>query len=359
MKKGTVMSIEKNAAYVFTQDCGLVRMALRPDMAVGREILLNETLDEPTAAPRVRLLKPAFTAAVIIALLTVSLWFGQGLLIRPVYARLSVDVNPSIEMLLNRQLEVEDIRLLNEDAKQLMAGRDMTGLAWHEAVEQWAVILREERPEKLRQMLIAAVMPKDETTFAVQLRDLAGTDNEGALSGIAVRVIYATDQEISNLAIQNGISVGRQMLLNQSGVQEAEWNAASIQSAPVGQLVGELLHEDQMVQDPIMAKIRNAKQTQSGESSLTSQQTTSERTTQGSSNGTSKSTSQGTSRTETSTKVTSRVTTQDPSGSASGTETGSMVTSRTTGSEPSGAAGSEATSSTTGNESAEPSKSSS
>ena len=54
-------------------------------------------------------------------------------------------------------------------------------------------------------------------------------------------MVYSHDNTVRKTADQNGLSVGRQMLLNQSDAKQMGWDSETIQDAPLGELVRNLL----------------------------------------------------------------------------------------------------------------------
>lgn len=266
MKTGTILSMDQKHAYVFTSDCHMVKISCQPDMAVGKEISMEieQTRERPVV--KNRRLSLALVAASLVLLLAVGLIFGQGLLAKPVYARLSIDVNPSLELALNRQLEVQSVRTMNEEARQLMAGQDFTGLGWQEAVARWAEILRLTNRIQLQNMLISAVMPEDAVQLRTQLQNMEGNANQGTLAGVAVRVIYSHDQSVAVQARQNGLSIGRQMLLNQARAQNQNYDQASIGDAPLGDLIQKLLQDREQNQTRLTERTTQSVSDQTGES---------------------------------------------------------------------------------------------
>jgi len=325
MKKGTILSIDDKFAYVFTSDCCMVKVNWQPDMVVGEEINMEtsnmESSVEINPAARRSRLKLAVIAASLVLLLAVGLIFGQGLWGSPVYATLSVDVNPSLEMSLNRELKVISVQAMNEDASQLLVGHDLTGLDWQEAVGQWIAILRQSKQVQVQNMLISAVMPDNAEQLRTQLANMEQVSNQGDLAGVAVRVIYSYDQAVAKEAKKNGLSVGRQMLLNQARLQNQNWDETNIESAPLGDLIQNLL--------------QNREQNQTR---LT------ERTTQSVSDQTGETTPAGSTETN---RETNRETSRETSGNTQGSATGSQVTNRETNRETSGSKQVEATGSGT------------
>ena len=273
MRKGTVLSIENDVAIVFTDDCGLIRVPFGPDMAIGREIMLAETAVEPVrrAATRIQFWKPALAAALLLFVVTAGLWFGQGRWPLAAYARISVDVNPGIELVLDRRLAVREVLIFDEGARQLAAGVQLKGLDWREAIEQWAGVLIEERSEKLERMLLGVTLSQHDEAFLTQLREMAGTANAGALAGVEVWVLYATDPDVARLAETNGLSVGRQMVLHLAMDQQMGWGIDQVATAPLSDLVDLISADADPDQDPVMARIRerNVTRSSSGEPSAT------------------------------------------------------------------------------------------
>lgn len=266
MKTGTILSMDQKHAYVFTSDCHMEKIDWQPDMVVGKEINLETAQTRAMPVARNRRLSLALIAASLVLLLAVGLIFGQGLFTRPVYARLSIDVNPSLELALNRQLEVQSVRAMNEEARQLMAGQDFTGLGWQEAVARWTEILRLTNRIRVQNMLISAVMPEDAVQLRTQLLNMEGNGNPGALAGVAVRVIYSHDQTVAVQANQNGLSIGRQMLLNQARAQNQDYDQANIEDAPLGDLIQKLLQDREQNQTRLTERTTQSVSDQTGES---------------------------------------------------------------------------------------------
>ncbi len=266
MKTGTIVGIDRKHAHVFTSDCRMVKLQWQPDMVVGKEIMMEPTNITPAPVARNRRLQFSLAAACLVLLLVVGLIFGQGLITSPVYATLSIDVNPSLELSLDRDLNVLSVKALNDDATQLLAGHNLTGLYWQDAVNTWAEILKASNQVQVDTMLISAVMPEDAIQLKTQLLAMEGTVNQGVLSNIEVRAIYSNDAALVGQASQNGLSIGRQMLLNQALVQNQNWDENSIENAPLGELIQNLLQNQEQNQTGIGGKTTQSAAEQTGAS---------------------------------------------------------------------------------------------
>ena len=324
MNKGMIMNISRRTATVFTSDCRVVKVKYRPDMIRGHEYDLDQAervIDRVTS----RRLVPVLIAACLVVLVLGGILFS-GLVPEPVYATLSIDVNPSIEFALNRDLEVIRTRAINEEARQLMANHDFTGLAWQEAVRQWAQLLKAQNTIQVQNMLISAVLPDGATELKNQLIAMEGLANQGDLSQIQVRVIYSSDSEVAGQAVQNGLSVGRQMLLNQAKSQGENYDANAIAQARLGELVGQLLQKGDHDQTRLTSR---ETQSLSEATGATETQRETNRETNGSQDAESE-TNRETSGSQDGTMATSRETNRETSGSQDGTIATSRETNRET-----------------------------
>jgi len=266
MKMGTILSIDQKYAYVFTSDCRMVKLLWQPDMAVGKEINMDTAFAEVKPAVHKRRLRFTLAAACLVLLLAAGLILSQGLLTSSVYAVLSIDVNPSLDLSLDKQLTVISCKAMNDDAVQLLKGQDLTGMAWQDAVTSWTEILRQSNQVTVQTMLISAVMPENADLLRTQLLSLDGSGNPGVLAGVQVRVIYSNDQSVLAEANQNNLSIGRQMLLNQARVQNENWDKTSIADAPLGDLIQKLLRDRDRNQTRLTDRTTQSLSDQTGES---------------------------------------------------------------------------------------------
>ena len=195
--------------------------------------------------------KQALIITSLVLVVVLALMFGQGLVVNPVYATVSVDVNPSLELSLNRQLKVVAARAMNEEARQLMTGQKLNGLPWEEAAFRWIEAVRSRY--EVKAILLAAVMPEDAVALKSQLmqmeKQMANIHDQGASSPVTepvqARAIFSNDRAVRNQARDNSLSVGRQMLLNQARFQEQQYNGETICQAPIDELLANLLQNQE------------------------------------------------------------------------------------------------------------------
>lgn len=269
MNKGKIVSIDGFTATVMTEDCQLKNIQAQPDMTVGKEIYMKDaqnTKETTNGTSKFRgAWKPLLVAAGVAVILIAGLFAGKVYVQNKVFAHISVDVNPSIEFAINRDLEVISVKALNAEAEKMLDGQDFAGMAWRDAVEQWLETLRASNEFQIENVLISAVLPENAEALQAQIVSLEGAGEVGTVNGLAVRVIYTNDENVANEAQNNGLSVGRQMLLNQSIAQNLEWNKENIEKAQLGNLVQALIGEGEQNQTKLTQKTTEGSQNQSGD----------------------------------------------------------------------------------------------
>ena len=248
MSKGVVLRIDRKWSYVFTTGSELVKMHVQPQHAVGKEIIMETERSQSRKTIRSRRWVPALVTAALVFLVGFGLIFGQGLIATPVYATMSIDINPSLELSLDRELKVISVRAMNQDAEPVLSKVQLKGLYWKTAVERWVEALRATNQYQIETMLVSAVLPEDALQLKTELQTMQENPGTGVMANIQVRTLYSADKAVATVAQQNGLSVGRQMLLTQSEVQNQNYDAAGIENAPLGDLIQTLLQTREMDQ---------------------------------------------------------------------------------------------------------------
>jgi septum formation inhibitor MinC len=117
MKRGVVMSIHKQHAVVMTADGQFLRASIQGTPQIGEEITFEEEYKTS------RTFKPAYwytSAAAIVLVLLLPLLMIVQRDVHPVVAYLSMDINPSVEMGVDGDGKVRELRALNKDGQQII-----------------------------------------------------------------------------------------------------------------------------------------------------------------------------------------------------------------------------------------------
>lgn len=129
MKKGIVMEVKSNTLIMMTPEGEFVKAKKQPsiDYDIGEELTFFPHLEEEkpsllqTLKQKVKL-KPVLPAAAVLLMMMFILFpsFNSS----EVYAYVSVDINPSFEMSVNKDNKVMGIEPYNEEAEVLLEQMD-------------------------------------------------------------------------------------------------------------------------------------------------------------------------------------------------------------------------------------------
>jgi hypothetical protein len=122
MKRGIVLSIEKKKAVVMTADGQFISIPQQSHMRIGEET----AIPAETAGPAPRKPKRVYwytgvAAAAAILLFFIPFFYLTKAEAHPVVAYLSLDINPSIELGVDKQQLVQELKGLNSDGQVIVS----------------------------------------------------------------------------------------------------------------------------------------------------------------------------------------------------------------------------------------------
>ncbi|WP_163529456.1 anti-sigma factor domain-containing protein [Halobacillus ihumii] len=121
MRKGIVMEQSRSYTIVMTNDGNFHKAKLLKRAEVGMEVYFQPAVVKHKGFAQVftlpRMKFVAVALALLIALFPAYLWYGSN----KAYAFVNIDMNPSVELKLNKNMQVIDVIPLNEDAEVLLS----------------------------------------------------------------------------------------------------------------------------------------------------------------------------------------------------------------------------------------------
>jgi hypothetical protein len=118
---GIILELNNKRAIVMTNDAGFKAIQSKPGMFIGQQVDIGKS---PVKMPILTGIRYSYSLG--FALSVVFLFILVSLVIfssqNKVYAYMSVDINPSIELAINRDMRIITIKGLNQDGKVLLRG---------------------------------------------------------------------------------------------------------------------------------------------------------------------------------------------------------------------------------------------
>lgn len=128
MKTGVVMEIRNDVAVILQPNGVFIEQAPRPDWEVGSVVGIDAQ-----HKPRAMWIKRLAVVAACFVLLLAAGLVGYTFLFQT-SSVISIDINPSVELKLNRMGRVVDMSALNDDGSILLSGLELKGKPYSEAI---------------------------------------------------------------------------------------------------------------------------------------------------------------------------------------------------------------------------------
>jgi len=130
---GSVLELNDKHAIVMTESCDFVSIHRQPEMFVGQQVKFRKSDLIRTNKSYMRYF--ALAASVFIIALC-SVFYFQIFIPNAVFAYVDVDINPSIEFVINKNAKVLDIKFLNNDGETLLKELKLVDLPLKEAISE-------------------------------------------------------------------------------------------------------------------------------------------------------------------------------------------------------------------------------
>ena len=226
MEKALIVKVQKEYAIVATPDSRFIKIRLRQGMAVGQKIYFfeDDVVTDPVASSpsrsifRDRRLLTAMAAVLVFMAIFVTSLMGPG---GSIYAVVSVDINPSFQLTLDKQMNVIGITATNADS-QALVDQGLVGQSLTKAMSDIFSDVEASgvKIEDKSSVLISTVSPDFSETNEVKAKVLRGVQQalkENTAYQKTQIVILEADSEDLNEAENADLSVGKYKLyeLNQ------------------------------------------------------------------------------------------------------------------------------------------------
>lgn len=218
MKRGVVMSIHKQHAVVMTADGQFLRASIQGTPQIGEEITFEEGYKTS------RTFKPAYwytSAAAIVLVMLLPLLMIVQRDAHPVVAYLSMDINPSVEIGVDGNGKVRELRALNNDGQLIIKGLVYKGV--NVEIVAASILERAEGSHYLdtpnKDIFITSVLLDDSAAIKLDYESILAEKVDQALKSLLAE--FAADAVSANVttltipnelreeADANGISSGK------------------------------------------------------------------------------------------------------------------------------------------------------
>ncbi|MFA7573037.1 MAG: anti-sigma factor domain-containing protein [Lutispora sp.] len=212
MKKGVVIKINKNRATLMAEDCTFCEIKAFNGMYNGMEVCFSD-MDILRRKVIYRTNKYVNAACFMLLVFCSYLFLSFYQENIAAYAYVGIDINPSIEMALNKKGKIINIRGLDQEGKELLGEIDLKKMDSVDGIKQIiakTIDMEYLEPGDSNKITVYAVMEKENSKGGSELiqkmeRAIKEEVEAHSIKGEIKTIVY--DKEIKNKADKMGISV--------------------------------------------------------------------------------------------------------------------------------------------------------
>ncbi|MDD4834750.1 MAG: anti-sigma factor domain-containing protein [Lutispora sp.] len=212
MKKGVVIKINKNRATLMAEDCTFCEIKAFNGMYNGMEVCFSD-MDILRKKVIYRTNKYVNAACFMLLVFCSYLFLSFYQENIAAYAYVGIDINPSIEMALNKKGKIINIRGLDQEGKELLGEIDLKKMDSVDGIKQIiakTIDMEYLEPGDSNKITVYAVMEKENSKGGSELiqkmeRAIKEEVEAHSIKGEIKTIVY--DKEIKNKADKMGISV--------------------------------------------------------------------------------------------------------------------------------------------------------
>lgn len=240
---GSILELKGKKAVVMTDTCDFISIKRQPDMFVGQQIKFKKS---EVVNLNKHYTKYFALIASVFLLAFASIFYLHIFSPSSVYAYIDVDINPSLELSIDRDSEVLGVKPLNHDAKALLKDLYLESLPVSQAISIVVEASKKQgyiSPGKENAVLISASIEKsnklaksDESILDNILAEISNTEYSIDDESLETEIIKVTPDSRKS-AVENNISMGRYSLYNDIKKEDDKITVENAKSARVADMI--------------------------------------------------------------------------------------------------------------------------
>jgi hypothetical protein len=234
---GIILELHKKQALIMTHEAGFMAIKRKPEMFIGQQVDIGQPdLKKLNLNRHSYALGLASIAVFMSILLWVMTYSGQNRL----YAYVSIDINPSMEFAVNKEIRIISVKGLNKDGIVLLRGADFTNMPLDKALMM--IVNKAEQNQYFHNrngkyvFIAAAVKTESLKKPRLLAKSIQKVEQQLKKRDIHLQFIQ-TSLAQRRTALQNDLSTGRYILSNAAAHNGQTVNRNRAKAAPISVLM--------------------------------------------------------------------------------------------------------------------------
>ncbi len=249
---GTIIEINNNKSYVFTMDYSVITIKTREDYILGQHITFTQKdIFKDTYYFRFKSIKNLAVVAAALLLITI---IALVTLVHPFNtdsssfdqvctALVSVDINPSIQISINKEKQIVKANAVNKDGVNVLKTVDLKNLSLPDGIKKIVSTAKELGyiDKDTNVVLVSAALynslsDSDSKKYANQLKDIL-SNIEASQNEASVLTLFIDDSSIIQRAKSNNLSIGKELLYQYAQSENGQLSADDIRNLNITELL--------------------------------------------------------------------------------------------------------------------------
>lgn len=256
IRLGIVYEIHSNKVIVLTPDSEFLVIRRTKDMYLGQQVKFNIQDVKKTMKP---VYKYASVASSIAAVFVLVFLYLRVPFYDNVYGYINVDVNPSIEFVVDKDFEVLQTKALNNDAKEIAKELNAKGKDAYSVINEFVdkcedygyidskednvVIVSASINDKSMKYFKKSEDDKDLDKFLININQKIDSENEEDINS---RVIKVTPED-RKAAIKKNLSMGKYYLMEKARESGLDLSVEDLDKEKISDLLAAIDNEDAII----------------------------------------------------------------------------------------------------------------
>lgn len=249
---GTIVELAQDGAIVMVSDCSFVLVKKKKGMFLGQQIRFPVWQVKESHQNIVGKVAAVVSIVILgIMLFPVALHFIKMPPVDKSYAVVDIDINPSLELLIDRNNLVIGINTINRDADLLLMDNDLRGMPIDEAIEAVFEFAHDRGfvyEDKENLVLVSLALNPDAEKKGDEGEKFEHLLNQIKLRAIGdeviIPVVITVPQDTVKSAAMNNLSIGRQYIYEKSKQKTRILNLGDVRKSSIQ----DLLYEAKLVE---------------------------------------------------------------------------------------------------------------
>ncbi len=244
---GIILKLDNDKALAMTDKLDFVTLKIKPGMEQGQKVIFNDyDLYKPSIFSRLsNVAMPTSIIAAAAAVILIIFFSIRLALIPQEYAYISLDINPSLELVIGKNENVIEAKAFNSEAQTVIDETNVQGLQVYDAVK---IILDNSKEKGYLNsfnnlvLISASLNSKHKKDFGKDksVEELLNSCKEIADSmGIDCRTISSTPESRSE-AYEEGLSMGRYAVYNEAKSIGIDIDIEEVKTSSITEILNKL-----------------------------------------------------------------------------------------------------------------------